>query len=214
MYFSHFLWYSEYMPLIIPAGFHQVTFSFTLDESTQVFACTCGGESDTILTAQGLADAWHTAWCTGVSAPWAAGAMPTTLSKTSVRVILQGDVEQTVGENTNPVIGTVGMAQPPANCCQLIVKRTGLAGRKHRGRMFSPMTTDELQVSPTGIISTASVTALQTKWTYALTTIQSAGIDPVILHTQEPGAPAPPLPTPIVELRVSNLVGTLRGRLR
>lgn len=114
------------------------------------------------------------------------------------------------GEDSTVQWGTgTANATLPVNCSMLIQKRTGLAGRKYRGRMFYPtIGTGEEQVTPAGYLEAASVTAYQAMFNALLTAWDTIGLDLVILHS---GVESP---TPVTSLVVQPLLATQRTRMR
>ncbi len=101
----------------------------------------------------------------------------------------------------------------PQNCTYLIQKRSGLGGRRRRGRLYLPPP-PEGAVGPTGLLTAGELGLMQTamtNWLAAMNT--SPGIeDMVILHST--GISGTPAPTPVNQLVVSPTIATQRRRLR
>src|ERR1051326_3948337 len=74
------------------------------------------------------------------------------------------------GEHTASVAGS-GDSYPTSNGCVLVKKITGLAGKKHRGRIYT-YPCNEAGVDNTGLITDAYRTAAQTAWSNFLGDIQ------------------------------------------
>lgn len=102
----------------------------------------------------------------------------------------------------------------PQNCAALVRKRTDMAGRRGRGRMYLPGI-QEASVSPTGIISGALLAQLQPAADDFLAGLEAiVGVEGmVVLHRSE-GAGVEPAPTPVVSLQVDERIATQRRRLR
>lgn len=110
------------------------------------------------------------------------------------------DLAQTGSNSNSPSLPQAAM---------IIQKRTGLTGRKYRGRMFLPNVigpgSGDADKFGTWI---AAGSVWQTKCDIFMTALDVAGIVPALLHSD--GA----TPTDITELRTSDTVGLIRSRLR
>ena len=96
----------------------------------------------------------------------------------------------------------------------LISERTALAGRKHRGRMYVPLTKEiAAQVGPTGLLNSLAVTRLSTDWGNYFADCDDAELPFHILHTSVNGASVP-APTPVVSIQLRSKVAVQRRRLR
>lgn len=125
-------------------------------------------------------------------------------------------VESTTGAITG---GASGNFIAP-NVALLVRKKTGLGGRRNRGRSFLPGVIDETQVNYLGQLVTASRDAFQIdadQWIDALAG-DDLGTSPmtpmVILHSPDPVTGAVLAPTPVTTLEVDDMVATQRRRLR
>lgn len=107
--------------------------------------------------------------------------------------------------------GTRNVPFLPQNNACLVQKRTGLAGRANRGRMYFPYILSETDVSDVGAIAAGSLATTQTAMTNILTDLNGAAVnrDMVILHSA--GVAAPPV---VTQLLVSPTIATQRRRLR
>jgi hypothetical protein len=106
------------------------------------------------------------------------------------------------GQNTNNVL--------PQNCALLVRKRTGLAGRKHKGRMYWPSILSDDLVNPIGQIDTSTITTLQGHFDDVFTALNGVtNAFPALLHTD-------PLDTPnaVTGYTVDGVIATQRRRLR
>jgi hypothetical protein len=115
-----------------------------------------------------------------------------------------------------PEVGGQGTSSAPPNTATLIRKRTGIAGRRGRGRMYFPGVGESL-VGNTGNLTSTFATQVQgaaSDWLEDLTT--GAGFrhyPPVVFHRSE-GIGTEPVPTPVTAMQVEGKVATQRRRLR
>lgn len=129
-----------------------------------------------------------------------------------------GVVEEGDGlyENPENLAGTFGPSACPPNCAILVQKKTGLAGRKNRGRCFVPpfsVLEGDFDAAGrmTGAIATG-VTGLYEAWRDEA---ETEGYAFHLLHQYDDEAiGTPPAPTPIINLAVSPLLATQRNRMR
>lgn len=114
------------------------------------------------------------------------------------------------------VAGSGAWESPPPNTAVLVQKRTGVAGRNKRGRMFIPPTVvSEANVDTLGIIASTPLTAMQTAWNQFHDDMNSGGFIPCLLHGGTKAAPGvAPVPTVIDSFGVEAMVATQRRRLR
>jgi hypothetical protein len=114
------------------------------------------------------------------------------------------------------IAGTQTPAVVPQNTAYLIRKRTDLAGRRGRGRMYVPGVS-EADSGATGMVLASAVTAWQTafnNWFNDLTvTVGNRFYPPAVLHRSE-GIGVEPLPTLVTSFVVDSRVATQRRRLR
>lgn len=108
-------------------------------------------------------------------------------------------------------VGTDTLEPLTQNCALLVQKRTGLAGRANRGRMYLPGLLAQDNVSPNGQIDPTSLGELQTSftaWYDDLLVEASTGItDLLVLHPVGAG-------TVITAFVVDDVLATQRRRLR
>lgn len=203
------------MPTVIPVGYAQAVLSFSYSTDVEPMAVTFGVKVDPLLTppeANQIAGA--------INAQWDATVQPlvsvdVTHLHTDVRWQFDALPAPPV-EGTNPS-GTVGGAAGaliPQNTAYLVHKRTSVAGRSGRGRLYIPGV-QEGNVSTVGRVADATVSA----WNVALQTfledVKVTGIidELVILHST-PGAYALDTPAVITSLTMDPVVATQRRRLR
>ena len=203
------------MPLVIPPGFAQAAMVFDLQDDPQPIIVTigldlAGGITDFLLAAADVGAAWSDVGGTSLQ-----GLMCGAYTLRSVRLA--------VGQDGGPplvVEAPIGLPGGHSEACLvqntalLIRKRSALAGREHRGRMFVPGIS-ELNVGSNGTIGATTVTAYQTRANNFLNKLRDAGTidNAVILHTSPQIGGAPP-PTVITNLVVDSTVATQRRRLR
>lgn len=112
-----------------------------------------------------------------------------------------------VGESTTTLVGASPDNRPPAQVALLVQKRTGLAGRRNRGRFYWPWAVAEASVDELGRITPSTVVDFQNAFDNFLEALETEGVPMRVLHNTA-GTPAD-----VIQLRVSNVVGTQRRRL-
>jgi hypothetical protein len=201
------------MPLDIPVGFGHVVHSLRLTGDPEPMAVTFGVElqPDVPLFPNGLAENLHqqfgSAWATTLGNPY-------TLVQTEIRYPL-GDQG---GFGLGVFVGDIAMVNAgsflPQNCAFLVHKRTGLGGRRHRGRLYLPGVNEAL-VDDKGLMSSTAlsgVNAAALAWLNGVKSLEAVE-NMVVLHTK-PIGPAVFAPTPITTLNLDPVLGTQRRRLR
>lgn len=198
------------MGIVIANGECLVAHEITLSGAPHPFIVTYGVDNDTALSADSIATLCRVAFNAQLFAPGGAVDAGTgwvsrqtkTLSRTAGGLL-------EAGLSDVPLAGTGTNTSPPANSSILITKRTGLAGRRYRGRMFLPcFGMAEAAVDAAGLLSGATVTAWNTRAGAFRTALSGVSLPLVLQHSD--GAAG----TPISSLVVSALVGTQRGRIR
>jgi hypothetical protein len=195
------------MALIIPPGFGQLSYRFSLTDDPEEMIVTIGvdiafgatGPQDKV---DQKADAWlarHSPAAMYVG--WSfLGCILRTDNSGGASAIFEAPRNQA---------GSAGGETPPQNCSVLVRKTTAVAGRRNRGRMYlPPYGLGEVDVSKSGMISSALMPTLQSQVSEGF-----PGDDFVILHEALGVTPAPP-PTPITGLVVDRRIATQRRRLR
>lgn len=108
------------------------------------------------------------------------------------------------------ITGGISAQQPAPNWSLLVRKRTAAGGRRNRGRLFlPPVALSEANIDQTGTLAGNIVTSEQTRWTSFRTSMVSANLNPVLLHSTSPFTP-----TPVTALEVQALGATQRRRMR
>lgn len=203
------------MARIIPTGFAEARFVMRATGDPDPWICTLGVDvsdagGDYEAVAINLVIAWSQQILTNQS---------NLVTLESVDLIIGQDagdplIYSYASGNTGAGSGTY----LPQNCALLIQKRSGVGGRRNRGRMYVPLILGESAVDNVGVIQASQVTALNTTLSTFMDILQNgaepAGMPtpPVILHSDDTGTPPPP--TPITSMQVSPLLATQRRRLR
>jgi len=200
------------MPLIIPASHAQVIHSISLAGDKEPMAVTFGIELATgaPVNLNDVAQSLHNAFDTEVNKiPHSAYALEATEVRSGTTAGSVGGIGLHVER-----FACRGTGAPlPQNSAILVHKRSGLPGRRARGRLYLPGMS-EGAVTATGAIDPPSVGAFTTIFTAWLGLIVG---DPliermVILHS--PGVSAVVPPTPVISLVCDPIIATMRRRLR
>lgn len=138
------------MPIIVPAGFAQVTFQYS--------AATALGSK--VAFTFGLGRAPSADLGDAIKIWWDAQLKPLTSAHYVLETIRMrsdvGEADTTVNE-----AGTITGDTSPPNVAVLVQKRTGLAGRSNRGRMFLPGLLPDTSTDNGGTISPTRLDAIQ-----------------------------------------------------
>lgn len=195
------------MATIIPDNHAQVAQTFVLNGAPHPFVVVTGhrwegiGDADDI--AQAVRNGWFTWWDDFTrSSNWTLGNTKA-LYRTPTGLL-------TVGESlvSNVGTGTTFSAVPP-NSCILVKKKTNLAGRKFRGRMFVPCwPIGEGNVSEAGVVDAAVLTQVQNAVNVMVSQWLTDDAPPVLLHSDTTA------PTNIVSHVADGRLATQRRRLR
>ncbi len=200
------------MPLIIPAGYAHVVHSYSLVGDNERMAYTYGialGDQAG-LTLNGLAEQLHSQTYTNL---WDLPSPEYALESTEVQGTGTAAAPGGVGVHVERRAGTGTAGHLPQNSSTLVHKRSGVGGRRNRGRLnFVPPS--ENSVANNGRIDAASVTGYQQRFSNWLLGIQSlvGAADMVILHST--GISVTPPPTVVTSLVVDPVISTQRRRLR
>jgi hypothetical protein len=204
------------MPLIIPVGFGQAVYTFSLLGDDEPVVCTLGHDlteagSNYESAANDLLDMAGLNMMDQITSHY-------TLQSVTLYVGQDGGPPAIYESSDTGHQGGAVQAPLPQNCAQLVRKRTGAAGRRGRGRMYWPGII-EGNVSETGVIASGYLADLQSNanaWHAALLAgLGGVGpaLPPVILHRSE-GIGTEPPPTPVTSFQVDNVIATQRQRLR
>jgi hypothetical protein len=194
------------MTLVIPDGFGQAAYRFSLTGDPEVMISTIGVLwNDIGGTPQGTADDMRDQF----SSVFGAADIIAGWSFLGVTLKAQdGGGLPGIFEAPANVVGTAAITSPPNNVTTLVKKITALGGRSGRGRMFlPPFNLNEASVANNGMISGVVLAAMQTGINSAIWAANR-----MLLH--DSAAPGAPDPTPITSLIVDPQVATQRRRLR
>lgn len=203
------------MAVVIPSGYHQITYLWRHASLTRDFATVFGGAAPSATAVADIAETWFEAWDNELKSR--------TDSSLTLRAILvrqgpnTGEFPGPTAEITYGTAGTSAFESSPVNCALLVKKATLFGGRHNRGRSYWPGLIADTDVSEVGVVGAAQVTAIQTDMDQFLAAVISGNgattqaIDPVILHDEESPSTGP---TTIQSLVVQNVIATQRRRVR
>lgn len=201
--------------LYIPSGHGIVTWIFALSGSSHQFGFSHGVDVENAFSTdpQNVADDAADAFLTG----YTAAAMYNPWTFVLAHALLKQGSNLYSADSVHNTPGTGG-SQPTntANLAMIVQKKTILAGRKFRGRMyFPPFSIVDADVNNAGVIDSSVVSSLQGQ----VDDFRSAweGKDSVehlnLLHTATIAEPAPD-GTTVTDWTVEALCGTQRRRMR
>lgn len=196
------------MALVIPPGFAQLVYRFTLASDPEPMVVTIGRN----LSTYGGIDQADVDTMAGYFTTASPASSLYSVYRYEGMTLYQGqDGAPPVVWESSPSVafqGTAAGETLPQNCAYLVRKRTALGGRRGRGRMYvPPFWFSEATVDSRGYLTSAAVTAAQTRMNNWF-----SGSGWVILHA--PGISATPDPTEIVSFVVQNQIATQRRRMR
>jgi hypothetical protein len=200
-------------PLVIPDGFALVTLIWRWSGRLNPFTCQCGVKVENPVTPapeQIAQDVYELSITT--DNPCAPAHMFNEYSFIGVKCIENVGGDLLVGEYDHVTVGTIAGQLPLINSGTVIVsKRTGVLGRKYRGRMYPPQTyLPEGSFDAGGRTTDANIALLQAQWSAWYTAMADADYTPYLLHTEASAVP----PTQITSLLVRPNMGTQRRRIR
>lgn len=192
------------MTLVIPPGFANAAFRYSLTGDPEVMVTTCGFvlDGDPADLANGLVVGHNAEFAAGtISADW-------TFLGVHLAVGQDGAPPVTVEANV-PRAGSGGAQNIPNNCAYLLRKLTGFGGRTGRGRMYiPPFFASEADISRTGMVTEPTRTNMENNWRNVL----ALELQPVLFH-DDAGA-GPFVPTPITQFVMDARIATQRRRMR
>lgn len=196
------------MGVQIPVGFAQASQQFLLNGADHPFTVVTGHDVPSGATAASIAGLVRGGWASEV---WGASTRGNNWSLGPCRVEFR--TSPTIVEvalNSTVTAGTIAANSPcPANCAVLVQKRTNLAGRRNRGRMYVPLfLLGETSVDALGNITAGDVTTIQGWFNDLLVQWTTDDVTPLIFH--EDGG----VPTQIQSFTVSSRIATQRRRMR
>lgn len=185
------------MTLNVPAGFAQVTFQYS--------AATALGSNVAFTFGLGRAPSLDLA--EGIQTWWDAELRPLTSQHYVLETIrLRSDVGE-YDLSVNEAGSITGDTSPP-NVAVLVQKRTGLAGRANRGRMFLPGLLPDTSTDNGGTINSTKLEAIQAAMDALL---EAADLDWGGVQLFHNGSSDP---TSVTQLPVLPQVATQRRRMR
>lgn len=196
------------MPLIIPDGYGQATFHFSLIGSPKSMSWSVGYAYSGAADAPGNASQLYDDSVVG-GAPYAPSNYLTSYTYDQVTTIVNDGGIFYLGAAGGSVAGShVGAAAAP-NVALLFKKVTGIGGRKNQGRFFTPpLHFGEDQIDALGTIDGSNVTAVNSTYIQYHTAMETANLMPVVLHSDSTA------PTGIASFTLQTTVATQRRRLR
>lgn len=205
--------------LVIPPGFAQVSLKISLTGDPETIYMThgidlsdAGGDIPGVLAR--IDDAF-------MDTPSPRGVMASVYKYLGARLAIgQDGGPPVIAESSQSAAGGYGGAPLPQNCALLVKKRTGLAGREGRGRIYQPGI-PENQVDAVGALDSTALADGTAAWSGYLSALSAAAggaisgppVPMVLLHT-DPQAGVTPGPTPVTSLVVDSRIATQRRRLR
>lgn len=196
------------MPVNIPVGFGLAALRFSLAGTSREKLTTFGYDpptTDPTIHAQQITDHF-----TQANRPGIPTQIQENWSYLGVRVVEMTDTGPVTGEAADLQDGIMTGGAMPPNASILIRKNTAAGGRRNRGRLFvPPIYPPETNVSPSGIIADPQLDNIQLWWSNFFGALVTAGLVPVILHSQPPFTP-----TPITGYVAQDLIATQRRRMR
>lgn len=197
------------MALDIPNYHWQVAFHHTGYDVTGEMINTLGVDATQAqaLGQQGILDAISNTWSAGPQAQHSTGVV---YVKATAMARSGGGILQAWESVAGSIAGSGSAPPHPLNVTMIVEKRTGIAGRKFRGRMhfggFPQGTTGAGNVNE---IDTSALASFQSAFNAFRASLVGQDMLPVILHPV--GGPPPTLITSFV---VKALVGNMRKRIR
>lgn len=196
------------MATSIPLGYHIWSATFTCAGSTHNVVSTCGGRNAGFLTAASIENAWRSsAVGAGSILVPASMAVGWTLVETKILANIGGLV--TAAANMTPVVGSATTNPQAMNSALKVTKDTGFVGRPYQARFMWPPFVTEANVDAAGNI-TGGLAVIQNFWTTFYGNLQTALIDPVVIHNPVTGL----VPTKINSFTVKSRIGTIGRRMR
>jgi hypothetical protein len=162
-------------------------------------------------SAGGLEAEWRDQLTVGVR-PYAPDRMSPHWRIVSTKCLWYNGVSLESFENATEIVGESSTDNTlPPNTSVIIAKKCLDAGRKFRGRLFSPPTQlDEGSIDYAGFLGPSVITTLQAEWNGLFGQLTAYGAIPSLLHDDSVGGGS----TPLTGLVVTPLVGTNRRRIR
>lgn len=203
--------------LVIPDGFGNAVLSWNFTGRSNPLTVGLGFSPDSGTDPSAMADDIFAAATTG-GAPCAAASMVAGYTFNGVTVTYN-DGGTIVGgaSSLSPVVGTASGSNPMIiGSTFLVQKRSGLVGKKFRGRFYWPISYGtETGIDALGNLDSTDQSVFQGYMTAFFDNLLAStpAYIPNILHHQ-PAVGSPPVPTVITSFALSGKVATQRRRLR
>lgn len=196
------------MAVIIPPGFIQVTYRWLVGGDPEIQTSAMGFRIDTPPFTQADATALWVAWSDAMLPRLSSGS-----SLRGLEVLVGSDGDYPEFEVIAALLGTDGANTTPTNTAILVDKKTGVAGRRNRGRMFL-WQPQEGQVDNNGYLQALVQSGIQTRVQQWIDqSYLNANVDRwVLLHHS--GSATPTIPPVTVYPQVAAQVATQRRRMR
>jgi hypothetical protein len=199
------------MTLLIPPGFAQAAFRYSLIGDPQIMVTTLGFDlnsygGDFEAAATDIRDGW----AAGVGDEIAIGNQWSWVDVV-LRIGQDGGPPAVVTRVAN-VVGADSTGHLPQNNTLLIHKTTLLGGRRGRGRMYLPSAhLPESAANDAGVLPDVISSGYTTLMEQSRVAWDADGAEPVLLHDAGVGAAAP---TSITSFACDRMIATQRRRLR
>lgn len=205
---------TDVLPMQIPAGFGLWTLTLASIYGPKEFSFNLGYSGTWSVSDNHAQSIWLD--ISGTGCPFAPAAWTDRYTVIKAHANFQDD--DTLHEMEWPINqhGTGAWESCPTNTAVLVQKRTGVAGRNQRGRMYIPPTVvSEANVDTVGVIASTPLGVMQTAWDAFWTALVADDFPPQLLHGGTKANPThAPAPTPIIQFLVEPMVATQRRRLR
>jgi hypothetical protein len=203
------------MTLVVPEGHALVSHAYTLVGDAEPMFNVYGVkvETDTAINAQVMATSLAEKWANFFKLQQDGGWQT---KETTVKLkVGPGLLDYDVGIDTTIVAGTLATTNTcPVNTAYLIHKRTAVAGRSGRGRLYLPGVPENL-VEDTGVLTAGTATAMTTAAQSWRAAVEAAtGVANMVIFHDSNGAAAAQLPPVVLNLVCDLKVSTQRRRLR
>lgn len=206
----------EHYKLVIPDDFAQLSFVHTQVGVPDEIICTLGVREQTGDLEQSDLD--------DVRDAWVANIVPMLSDLMTFEKVVARDAGGVFLESFDGTAGASSSQFLPVSNAVIVEKRTGVSGRRNRGRMYLPVAGDA-STDSAGVVDGTALAGIQTNMDGLQTDIETAmGAAPggmYILHSKgwdgavEPADPGnAPAPTLITSFVAKSLIGTQRRRIR
>ncbi len=203
--------------MALQVGYGEAVMHFSITGGAKPYTTTCGfGDgSESSTKAQDCADSWFTSLTAATDDPFNAAVMFTGWVFEGVSTLFRTSTGDTVGAHFESVAGTASTGSPPGQLVDpynpvTVSKRTFLAGRHHRGRMYvPPVWVLYSAVDPNGTIDGTLVGFIQGYWNGWLDDVSATDFPPVVNHLRSFDTSTPDA---ITSVTVRNVLSSQRRR--